>query len=110
MVAYGAALSLNGMFKEADPEASDAPVTFLPLTEWVSRLEQVQEDAKKKQHSGQEHAAPLFFSSKEEHDTFLKEHPKGDFTPGSTHTRNDRPRMARHRLRQYHDKIRPDGR
>ena len=36
MVAYGAALSLNGMFKEADPEASDAPVTFLPLTEWVS--------------------------------------------------------------------------
>lgn len=41
MVAYGAALSLNGMFKEADPEASDAPVTFLPLTEWVSRLEQV---------------------------------------------------------------------
>ena len=68
MVAYGAALSLNGMFKEADPEASDAPVTFLPLTEWVSRLEQVQEDAKKKQHSGQEHAAPLFFSSKEEYD------------------------------------------
>ena len=83
MVAYGAALSLNGMFKEADPEASDAPVTFLPLTEWVSRLEQVQEDAKKKQHSGQEHAAPLFFSSKEEHDTFLKEHPKGDFTPAA---------------------------
>lgn len=41
MVAYGAALSLNGMFKKADPEASDAPVTFLPLTEWVSRLEQV---------------------------------------------------------------------
>ncbi len=58
MVAYGAALSLNGMFKKADPEASDAPVTFLPLTEGVSRLEQVQEDAKKKQHSGQEHAAP----------------------------------------------------
>ena len=83
MVAYGAALSLNGMFKEADPEASDAPVTFLPLTEWVSLLEQVQEDAKKKQHSGQEHAAPLFFSSKEEHDTFLKEHPKGDFTPAA---------------------------
>lgn len=83
MVAYGAALSLNGIFKEADPEASDAPVTFLPLTEWVSRLEQVQEDAKKKQHSGQEHAAPLFFSSKEEHDTFLKEHPKGDFTPAA---------------------------
>ena len=83
MVAYGAALSLNGMFKEADLEASDAPVTFLPLTEWVSRLEQVQEDAKKKQHSGQEHAAPLFFSSKEEHDTFLKEHPKGDFTPAA---------------------------
>ena len=83
MVAYGAALSLNGMFKEADPEASDAPVTFLPLTEWVSRLEQVQEDAKKKQHSGQEHASPLFFSSKEEHDTFLKEHPKGDFTPAA---------------------------
>ena len=83
MVAYGAALSLNGMFKEADPEASDAPVTFLPLTEWVSRLEQIQEDAKKKQHSGQEHAAPLFFSSKEEHDTFLKEHPKGDFTPAA---------------------------
>ena len=47
MVAYGAALSLNGMFKEAAQEASDAPVTFLPLTEWVSRLEQVQEDAKK---------------------------------------------------------------
>ena len=83
MVAYGAALSLNGMFKEADPEASDAPVTFLPLTEWVSLLEQVQEDTKKKQHSGQEHAAPLFFSSKEEHDTFLKEHPKGDFTPAA---------------------------
>ena len=54
------------------------------LKDWVSRLEHVQETTKKT--AFHQRRAPRSSSpSKEEYDTFLKEHPKGDFTPAASH-------------------------
>lgn len=81
MVAYGAALSLNGMFQEKEEDAECS--SFCLLNDWVSRLEQVQETASRQRMTEHETSIPPFFSSKEEYDHFLKEHPKGDFTPAA---------------------------
>lgn len=81
MVAYGAALSLNGMFRETEDDANAGSFSYSSLKDWVSRLEHVQETIKNKHLTEHAEAAPPFFTSKEEYDTFLKEHPKGDFTP-----------------------------
>ena len=81
MVAYGAALSLNGMFKETEDDANAGSFSYSSLKDWVSRLEHVQETIKNKRLTEHAETAPPFFTSKEEYDTFLKEHPKGDFTP-----------------------------
>ena len=81
MVAYGAALSLNGMFKETEDDANAGSFSYSSLKDWVSRLEHVQETIKNKRLTKHAETAPPFFTSKEEYDTFLKEHPKGDFTP-----------------------------
>jgi len=82
MVAYGAALSLNGMFKESAENTEAAGTSaFLALKDWVSRLEHVQETIKNQRLHEHVQTGQPFFSSKEEYDTFLKEHPKGDFTP-----------------------------
>ena len=83
MVAYGAALSLNGMFKETADDANAGSFAYSSLKEWVSRLDHVQETIKNKRLTENAETAPPFFTSKEEYDTFLKEHPKGDFTPPS---------------------------
>jgi len=81
MVAYGAALSLNGMFKETKNNANAGSFSYSSLKDWVSRLEHVQETIKNKRLTEHAETAPPFFTSTEEYDTFLKEHPKGDFTP-----------------------------
>ena len=80
MVAYGAALSLNGMFQEIDDPAADRDA-FPALTDWVSRLEHVRETLQRKRLTEPIKAAQPFFTSKEEYDTFLAEHPKGELTP-----------------------------
>ena len=81
MVAYGAALSLKGMFAHSAPEKQD----FLPLAQWQKRLYSAKNNAQAADAS----TAQPFFSSQAEYEDFLCRHklaqPHGDsLRPGQT--------------------------
>ena len=81
MVALGAALSLNGMFRHAPDAARQAAgqYDFLPLREWQARFAAAQQALR--QRPAEQTAARPFFASPAEQAAFLKRHPKPDLTP-----------------------------